>query len=118
MFQKIGSQELIARKRREDTERIQVNQFYGPTNKNTLPTITFKKLFQKIGGHELIARKRREDTKRSQVGQFYGPTVKNTFPTITFKKFGSKNWRPRINSKKQKRIPEKNSSWSTLWPNS
>ena len=77
MFQKIGSHKLIARNRREDTERIQVGQFYGPTVKNTFPTITFKKLFQKIGGHELIARKRREDTKKIKVGQFYGPTVKS-----------------------------------------
>ena len=43
MFQKFGGHELIARKRREDTERIQVGQFYGPTVKNTFPTITFEK---------------------------------------------------------------------------
>ena len=47
MFQKIGGHELIARNRREDTERIQVNQFYCPTNKNTFPTITFKKIVSK-----------------------------------------------------------------------
>ena len=43
LFQKIGGHELIARNRREDTERIQVGQFYGPTVKNTFPTITFEK---------------------------------------------------------------------------
>ena len=44
MFQKFGGHELIARKRREDTERIEVGQLYGPTVKNTFPTITYEKI--------------------------------------------------------------------------
>ena len=46
LFQKIGGLEL-ARNRREDTKRIKVNQFYGSTNKNTFPAITFKKIVSK-----------------------------------------------------------------------
>ena len=35
LFQKIGGHELIARNRREDTKRVQVGQYYGPTVTNT-----------------------------------------------------------------------------------